>query len=57
VFVFTFLIAGLPKLDFQLFDTVCHFTRLPNMTNRKIHEVTPQTWNKTRKTLQRQAES
>jgi transposase len=32
-------------------------TRLPNMTNRQIHEVTPQAWSKTRKTLQRQTAS
>jgi hypothetical protein len=32
-------------------------TRLPNMTNRQTHEVTPQAWSKTRKPLQRQAAS
>ena len=32
-------------------------TKLPHMTNRQIHEVTPQAWSKTRKTLQRQAAS
>jgi len=32
-------------------------TRLPHMTNRQPPEVTPAAWNKTRKTLQRQAAS
>jgi transposase len=30
-------------------------TRLPNMTNRQIHEVTPQAWSKTQRPLQRLA--
>ncbi len=32
-------------------------TRLPNMTNKQIPEVTPQAWAKTQRTLQRQATS
>jgi hypothetical protein len=32
-------------------------TRLPNMTNRQIPEITPQAWRKTRLPLQRQAAS
>ena len=32
-------------------------TKLPHMTNRQFHEVTPQAWSKTRKPLQRQAAS
>ena len=33
------------------------FTRLPNMTNRQIPEVTPAAWSKTRKTLKRHSAS
>ena len=29
-------------------------TRLPNMTNRQIHEVTPEAWSKSRRTAQPQ---
>lgn len=32
-------------------------TRLPNMTNRQIHEVTPEAWSKTRQQVQRQIAS
>ena len=32
-------------------------TRLPNMTNRQIPEVTPETWSKARLQVQRQAAS
>ena len=32
-------------------------TRLPNMTNRQIHEVTPEAWSKSRRTAQPQPAS